>query len=171
MAFVVEDGTGLTTSNAYCTVAFFRGYHDDRGNSTVAYPDSQIQIAIIKATDYIDNRFRTELDGYRQNVDQALEFPRFSLYYRDGRIAMGIPPEVQKAACEYGYRALSSELTPDPTYDDTNAPIVEREEQVGPIKERFVFAAGGATASFRKYPLADRLLREFTIGGRELRRV
>ena len=51
----VEDITG---ANAYLKVSDFQAYHDARGNLYAASPETAIQAAIVKATDYIDQRYR-----------------------------------------------------------------------------------------------------------------
>jgi DnaT-like ssDNA binding protein len=45
-------------ANAYCTVAFFEKYHGSRGTPYPASPISAIEQAIVKATDYLDQRYR-----------------------------------------------------------------------------------------------------------------
>lgn len=57
MALVVQDDLGSLDANGYITVAFFKSYHDARGNSYSGKTDQQIEYAIIKATDYVDTRF------------------------------------------------------------------------------------------------------------------
>lgn len=172
MAFITEDGTGLLNSNAWISVAYFKDYHDTRGNDySGAASDTVIEQKIVQATDYITRRFMGTWIGYRQGDNQSLDWPRISAFYPDGRAALGVPLELKQACAEYALRAIADTLAPDPTYDDTNAPIVSREEQVGPIREAYTFGYFGATTSFRKYPLADSLLKELTVRGRELLRV
>lgn len=53
--------TGITSmdpANAYCTVAFFESYNDSRGNTYPASPTEGIMQAIVRATDYLDQRYR-----------------------------------------------------------------------------------------------------------------
>src|SRR3954464_1966504 len=57
MALVVQDDLGSLNANGYISVAFFKSYHDARGNSYVGKTDQQIEYAIILATDYVDTRF------------------------------------------------------------------------------------------------------------------
>ncbi len=171
MAFIVEDGTGLSDSNAYITVDFFKEYHTDRRNNYTGKTDAEIQSGIIKATDYIDRRFGGSFVGCRQLNTQSLEWPRSGADYPDGRRALLVPKEVQQATAEYSLRALSGELAPDPQYDVTNASVVMRDEQVGPIRERYMFGNGGSTTAFRKYPLADALLKPLTAQPGYLKRV
>ena len=86
MAFTVEDGNGLPDANAYVDVAFADEYFADRGNTDwAAATDPNKQVAIVKATDYIDKAFGPRFLGQKafvsypadETVDQALEFPRY----------------------------------------------------------------------------------------------
>lgn len=166
MAFVVEDGNGLSTANAFITVAFFKDYHEDRGNDISALiPDSKIEQLIVKATDYINRRFGRKFVGRRAYEGQGLSWPRAGAYYLSGWAAEGVPVEVRQATAEYALRANAGDLAPDLTYDQTNAPVTEREERAGPIVERYKFGGGGMASTFRKYPLADSLLTELLVGG------
>ncbi len=45
-------------ANAYMTVEQFKAYHDARGNSYSASPIETIRYAIVKATDYLDQKYR-----------------------------------------------------------------------------------------------------------------
>lgn len=171
MAFTVEDGTGLPDANAYITLEYFEEYHLDRGNSHATYTDDQVRSAIIRATDYIDRRYRAAFVGLRQLNTQLLEWPRVSAFYRDGRWASGVPIEVRMATAEYALRGLAETLAPDPEYSDSNALVTGKLEQAGPVKEETQYGGDGAVISFRKYPLADSLLKELVTKGTELLRV
>lgn len=172
MAFTVEDGTGLSAANAYMSVAEFQTYHTDRGNDYSSYASGEIQKAIIKASDYIDRRWRGRFVGVRlrEPNTQRMEWPRSNAFYPDGSNVLGVPIEVKEATAEYAFRALTTTLAPDPTYDDRNVAVVEKEEVLGPIKERTRYAEGGRTFKFRAYPEADALLRDLVTVGRDLRR-
>lgn len=171
MAFIVEDETGLIDANAYITLVEARAYWDDRGFVHTGFTDAQTQIAIIKATDYIENRFRTRFKGSREFEDQALSFPRIDLFDEDGRLVTGLPDRLKSATTEYTQRALSAELAPDPVVDDTGLQVSRKKEKVGPIEEETAYVVGGATSIFQPYPNADRLLQEYLAasGGRTAR--
>ena len=91
MTFTVEDETGLEDANAYITIDEFEAYWDDRGYNSSAVSDGNKQIAIIKATDYIENRFRECFKGVPEFTIQALSFPRLCLYDKAGRLVSGLP--------------------------------------------------------------------------------
>lgn len=137
MAFVVEDGTGLINSNAYTSVAFMRAYFADVG-TTFAQADGLLQVAIIKATRYVENRFGGRWLGQREfpEVPQALGWPRLYVMQPDScEYYTGVPEPLQRAVSEYAARALTTELQPVPTASPfvtrtkKKAAAVEIEEQ------------------------------------------
>lgn len=171
MALVVEDGSCLSNAESYASVAYFISHHTGRGNAFTASA-SEIEQALRKATDYMETRWATKWSGIRQTTTQALAWPRISAYYPDdGRAASGVPIEVKRACVEYALRSISEPLAPDPVYSDIQAPIIEKEERVGPIMEKTVYGGGGASASFRKYPIVDESIKMLLSGSSYLNRV
>lgn len=171
MAFTVEDETGLEDANAYISLAEFKAYWDDRGYDYSSITDENIQIAIIKATDYIENRYRKRFRGTREFTAQALSFPRLRLYDEDGRLVEGLPTRLKNATAEYAKRAITAELAPDPTIDDRGQKVTRFREKVGPIEEETQYSEAGGIAIYRPYPAADALLQEYIMpaGGRTMR--
>lgn len=169
MAFIVENGTGLQDATAYIDVAFCRELNTVEGNDLSTHNDAAVELLIQRATRFMDTFWRFE--GYRSNTLQSLEFPRVNLYYRDGRIALGVPIEVKEACALYAARAATAPLAPDPVYDDSGARVVSKRQKVGPIEEELAFAADGALTGKRRYPAADMRIRDFVITGRFLERV
>lgn len=178
MAFVQEDGTGLSNANGYVDTDYVDDYANDRGGDTVteyaAWFDlgtAEKQAAIIRATDYIDGG-RYRFVGLRKLTTQALEWPRVDARYRDDdRAALGVPPEVQKACAELALRtADATRLAPDPEYDDSGRFVEEKTEKVGPITESTRYSQGGGPTTFRKYPRVDKLLRFLLVSGNDLLR-
>lgn len=116
MAFTPEDGTGIAGANGYVDVAFFRDHHSDRGRVTTSpiITDTQAQQAIVRASDYIDQRFGTRFRGFRLGQFQGLEWPRLSGFDDDEYLFQGVPTQIQKACAEYALRAfVLGELAPD----------------------------------------------------------
>ena len=164
MAFTVEDGTGLAASNAYVSVAYVDSYFLDRNNTAWVGSTAAKQGAIIKATDYIETRWGARFKGRKTNISlpQALSFPRVNLVDRSGYYITDIPEKLKKACAEYALRALTTELLPDPTIDDSGLAIANKREKVGPLEEETQYqATGAAPVLLRPYPAADRLLQEF----------
>lgn len=126
MAFIVEDGTGKSDSNAYVTIAYADAYFKERNVTAWDALFSEIKTAsIIKATDYIEMRWSTRFKDSKLFPDvQALSFPR------TGIIAM--PPNLLKSVCEYALRASTGELTSDisTTTNPVNTRVLKRVEGV-----------------------------------------
>jgi len=70
MAFVVEDGSGVIGATSNVALQEYKDYFIDRG-STPTESDPDIQIALIRGTDYIDTQFARSLRGIRQFEDLA----------------------------------------------------------------------------------------------------
>lgn len=161
MPFTVQasDGNHVAGANSYITVAFFRDYHTQRGNAlpAAAAQDSAVEQALVRATDYLDGRFR--FVGQRvYGREQSTEWPRSDARDADGYDVNGVPPEVMEAVAEYALRSFLRPLNPDPTRDASGAVVTSRSEQVGPIAKSVTLAAGGNWMP-PKYPAADQKLR------------
>lgn len=153
MAFIVEDGTIVVDANAFAAVAFVDAYFADRAIAAWTGVQAVKEAAIIKATDYINNRFLFK--GDKVDDDQALEFPRMVC-----DVDIGMPIKLQKATAEYALRALSGPLAPDPTVDERGLQVVSKMEKVGPLEESTTYSESKSVKAFKPYPAADILLRE-----------
>lgn len=186
MAFVVEDGNGLSNSNAYVSVAFSDDYHADRGRTDWAGASSQNkQTAIVRATDYIDRRFGTKFRGTRQNKSQALEWPRLDALDNDEFLLNDIddiPRQLQKACAEYALIALRiGELTPRPKLpvpqegldgsitnsENSSGEIKSISQKVGPVSETIEYAAkseqSASNVSSKSSLVSDWVLPEYPV--------
>lgn len=92
MALEIEDGTGNPIANSYATADEFVSFHIDRGNTVLAEADTdQIEAALVKAADYLQQKFRLLWNGSRTYADQRLDWPRrgvavpdfFDPFFRD----------------------------------------------------------------------------------------
>ena len=157
MGLTVQDNNGsVAGANAYITVQQFKNYHADRGADTSAFDDEAIEAAIIRATDYLDQRFNF-VGKKRLGRDQTTEWPRSDAWDRDRYYINDIPPEVKEACAEYALRALAAELNPDPERNASGVAVLSKSEAVGPISESVTFV-GGAVFQMPKYPAADQKL-------------
>lgn len=155
MAFTVQGDTPVAGANAYVDVAGFRAYWADRGVDTTSSDDAAVEVAIVKATQYLDLRF--EYVGDRVDRLQDLEWPRQFAYNDRGDYVTGIPTAVKQATCEYAKRALAADLLSDPSSDDSGFAVKSKKETVGPISEEYEFdVQRGVTLP--DYPQADRIL-------------
>jgi hypothetical protein len=115
MSIVVEDGTGLSNSESYCTVAFADNYHADRGNDAWENVDNK-EAALRRATDYIEQVYGQNFIGSRVNGTQALSWPRNSVYCNGYVVASNsIPNPLINATAELAYKAAQGNLSPDLT--------------------------------------------------------
>ena len=85
MTIIIEDGTGIKSANTYGSVAEFKAYHALRGN-TIAAGTGDIEKALVRATDYIENRFGQRFKSSRcfLNQDTAQSTLTFSTNPSDG---------------------------------------------------------------------------------------
>jgi len=166
MAFKVEDGHAFDDSNSYGAVADADAYHLDRGNADwAALTPDQKQNRLVKATDYLDQRYGGRFIGERATEDQALEWPRkctgsTSIDWDTDTKLGSIPRKLQYACFEYAVRA-TERLAPDPVVTESGVSTVLIKEKMGPIESEYA-PVGGDTAQIqilRSYPGADMYLR------------
>lgn len=98
--------------------------------------------------------------GGRGTGPQPLEFPRAQLYDRSGILVDGIPEKLKQATVEYASRAIAASLLPDPEYDASGRIITQTFEKVGPIETELTYLPASYSIT-RKYPFADKMLREY----------
>lgn len=167
MAFVVENGTGISNANSYATEAQLEAYLEDRGR---AKPTGNVEAFLVSATDYIELRWGHKFAGTKLNSTQRLSFPRGDLDDYPG-----VPECLRNATIEYAVRVASgTPLAPDPVFDSTGRRATKTRRKVGPIETETQYAENGAGAIaplFRPYPLADSLLRPLLAPGAAAARV
>lgn len=136
MAFEVETGQGLETANAYASVQDFKDYCSLRAIPLGDKSDDDLQAAIVKATDWIDNNYANSLLGYRSFGQQALEFPRTGLPPGSNgqqRPLGYMPPQLIKATCIVALEALNGALY----VNVSGASPQVTEETIGPITTKY----------------------------------
>ncbi len=110
---IVEDGTMKQDADAFVSLADADAYFAARNNAAwQAATAGEREAAIREGTRLIHTRYRWP--GEIQSELQALSWPRYDAYHRDGkRIDPGIvPQEVQDATCEAALLSLSGSLIP-----------------------------------------------------------
>lgn len=184
MGLVVQSDDGTAAgANSYIDLPAFKSYHDDRGNVYATFTDPQITSALIRATDYIDTRFRFR--GVRLLSTQTTEWPRQAgagifvpwwdvnfvtpdvtfngpttivfLSDASGNPILGIPQAVKDAQAEYALRALTSPLFQDAPAAEGGRLINEEEVTVDVISHRVQYAPSQGTGQFQMpaFPAAD----------------
>lgn len=158
MALIVQSDAGTVSgANAYLSVSGFKAYHDARGQSYGESTDTQIEQAIIRATQFLDTRWT--FNGYPVNGrDQSTAFPRSCLVDAGGYLASGIPSEVFAATAEYALVSLTSSLNPTPSLGGDGKEVAQKTETVGPITESTTYVNGGRRPRFARHPTADSII-------------
>ncbi len=147
MALTVEDGAGLANAEAYVSVSDAGTYHTAMGNTGWTGTDAVKEVALRRATQYIDSHYRFR--GVALTSTQALAFPR------DLGLTWPIR-SLSHATCELALRALSGTLHAD---QDDRAVVSEK---IGPIEVGYAAPQfGGQT----RYAVVDDLLAPLTAGG------
>lgn len=162
MTFAVQDDQAtVRPATAYIDVAYFKAYHADRGNDLPAGSgNTDIQRAIVRATDYMDSRF--VFVGERFTRAQRTQWPRVDAFDRNGDFVTGVPFEVKEACADYALLALQQELNPNYENSTVSGAILSKLEKLGPLEEQTEYqsgSSGGAVQTLPKYPKADLKLR------------
>jgi hypothetical protein len=151
VAFTVEDGTGVIGANSYASVETADAYFTEAGISAWQGDTSAKQLALVRATRYINQRW-----GDRLALPFAADY--------------ALPADLVSATCEYGLRTLGgTSLAPDPSVDENGVSVVLSRKKIGPIEREYkVLGDTTATQAFRSYPVPDsmiaRLLRSSSYG-------
>lgn len=155
MAFTVQAADGsVDSANSYVSVAAVRAYWLDRAIDLSTYTDAQIEAAAVKATDYLDAKYKWV--GYQLRTTQGTQWPRGSVSTR----LAGLPPALLNAACALAQRALTKSLMPDPTVDASGLQVTEATKTVGPISvtTKFTSPSANPAASVPDYPEVSLML-------------
>lgn len=156
---IIQDDTGeVEGADAYISVEYMIQYNASRGRD-VESPESEIEAAIVNATDFIDRKYAGRFIGRRLAVGQETEWPRAYAYGSgtSSDYSETIPLGVSKACAELAYRALSGPLAPDPTRDESGMAIKSHTVKVDIITEQTVYDEFGYK-EFPDYPAVDSLL-------------
>lgn len=152
MAFIVEDGTGLSTATAYITVEALDAYAADRAEDLSAYTTAQKQGAIVVASiDYVDGYF--QFNGEPLNDDQALSLPTDKVT---------VNARIKQAVAAAAILQLKGRLFVDP--EEISRQIVAAESSsVGSLSESITY--DGGSQYIDKYPTVqiDRLIMPYTL--------
>ena len=157
MALEVEDGTGKSTAESYISVADASTYHTARGNAAWAAlaSDTVREQCLRKATDYMEQVYRSRWQGCRVGETQALSWPRYDVEVEGYAIDSDVVPDAVKRACaELALRASAADLNPDLTQGVLS-------EQVGSISVTY----DKASPQFTRYRAIDALLSPYLKAG------
>jgi len=82
--FIVEDGTAKADAVSYATINYANDYHARRGNQ--AWGNLSIgekKAAMVKAAEYLVEKYRMRFKGERVSTTQSLDWPRNWVEYAD----------------------------------------------------------------------------------------
>lgn len=120
MTLIVEDGTARSDAESFCSVAAATAYHAARGNAEWAAlaSDTIREQLLRKATDYMEQVYRSRWDGYKKTNTQALSWPRYEVLIKDSTFIAyysntTVPNGVINACAELALRANTEDLAPD----------------------------------------------------------
>ena len=105
----LDATVGGANADSYATLAEFKAYADKIGFVyTSVYTDPVIEIAMRKATQYLDRAYRGKWKGFRTDRDQALAWPRTS--DQDQPVNYLTPSYTVGVIDEDGYEIASNEI-------------------------------------------------------------
>lgn len=170
---IVEDGTGLSTAEAYISVADADAYFSKRGISTWTGTDEAKEEVLRRAATYLDNAYRGRWKGYRANETQALAWPRAAypgnavgvtdiLYDADGFeiTTTTVPTQVKHANAEAALVILGGT---DLEASLARGGAVKRlRVKAGPVERETEYTDGASPVT--RYPVIEGLLRTLVTG-------
>ena len=147
MAFVVEDGSGISGANSLTSVEFTDAYFDERGNTewgTSTIPDPEA--ALVAASDYVLNRHRGR--WLIEGADEAGPWTP----------GVVVPVRLQQAVAEVGLRiGRGDDLDPD--YVGAQQ-VKQDRKSMGPISHDVTYVDATDADDVRtSIPVVDDLLR------------
>lgn len=188
MALTVEDGTGLEDADTYATLAEADARFELLGGALAeewnGASDAEKEMALKRASVYVDLRFSALYVGQRTSAAQAFAWPRSYAYTEEGFSLIGsVPKALKNAVAEYAARALTVNLLPDPTQPFSQAQdggsttqgntgrVISKRSKAGAVESEVHYSenaprgtavGGGGLArgeDLPSYPSTDMLLR------------
>ncbi len=140
MALIVEDGTGVTGANSYCSVAFADAFFEQAFDPAFwsSLTTEQKEAGLIMATTALDTSYT--FNGRILDTEQALLWPRTPFYDSEGREQGGegvIPTALKQATAALAYQfAKSNPLEQD---SSTFSGGVKR-QKIGPSEVEYFYS-------------------------------
>ena len=99
MTLIVEDGSGLSTSESYISVSDADARHTALGNTAWTGADAVKESALRRATQYMTQAYRQRWKGTRLLREQALDWPRYGVIVDNFYLDTVIVPDDVANAC------------------------------------------------------------------------
>lgn len=156
MSFTPETGLVVPGANSYATVAYADAYFEDRDPAWAALTVPEKQRALVRATDYLEQRYVLRWRGTRVEPLHTLSWPRRGAFLEGDPVRPvpddSVPSALIAATCELALRSHQAALTPD----TEAARTVVTKEKVGSLEVQYeVFGS----SSEPQYPAVLRTLR------------
>ena len=105
LAFVVEDGSGLSAATSYLSIADMKQYWDNMGYSHASLESTAIKQYLNLSAKALDGQYGGRWPGIRGTVSQGLLWPRIGALYYDGSSigSSTLPGEIEDAIAELAY--------------------------------------------------------------------
>lgn len=163
MALIVEDGTGKADAESYISVSDAASYLSDRGYSAFAAlaTDALKEAALRKATDYMEQAYRTRWKGTRVTATQALSWPRLYVEREDYYVPGDeVPVEVKNACALLALKSIDGDLNADLTQGVVREKVDVLEVEYDQNSPQYV-----------RYRAIDNMLAVFFTGGANSKKV
>lgn len=161
MAFTVEDGTGLASANAFCSVSHADDYLADRGTPSAwsSASTADKEFAIVKATQYLNSLRRFDYRGRKASASQRLQWPRTGVYEAAGADEP-LPSDEVPAAIKDATAALAALVVAGSDLQPTLARGgAVQERTVGPLTTRYFEGAPAEDTILEAMDAVSALLR------------
>ena len=114
LTLVVENGTGLTNSNSYATIAEAETYFEAHLYTTVWDIAINKDVALVMATRLLDDWI--DWEGYRATEEQSLRWPRHDVVDEDGYLLDSdvVPQFLKNATAELAQYIMSNDPGAEP---------------------------------------------------------
>lgn len=162
--FEVEIGNQSPTANSLASIAFADQYWSNNGapDDWFVLADLVKQDCLRRGTQYLMLKYAQRWLGRRVTIPQALDWPRYGTYDRDG-FAVGsniVPVEIQSAV-SYMARiahATSNLLADQPT---PYSGIKSESVSVGPIRTETQYM--GSKSIIPRYPTIEQMIKHLIV--------
>lgn len=157
MTLIVEDGTGLSTAEAYVSVANATARLTALGITAPSAwaTESEAEVDLRFGALWLDNEFASRWLGTKKTGTQALAWPRVSAYDSDGylidgdSIPIGLALANALAAVENRNLATTGGLL---ATSEVAGTIHERTIKLGPLTSTKVYNSGGSQSTRYSFP-------------------
>jgi hypothetical protein len=162
MSLVVETGAGLANAESYASVAQADARMSGFGNDTWAtLTTAEKEEALRRATTYMTAAYRENWVGRRNNLTQALEWPRYGVSVEGWPVSVTVvPPDVVNACIDLAFKAAAGDLAPD------LAPTIIR-EKTGPLETEW----NRFSPSFVQFRAIDMMLSPYLTSSNSMARL